>query len=113
MQSSMTVRICSTCQEPLKFNFDGTQEGIYCEDEYYHEGDCINKSFEGTGTTWEEHYTEDGDCYFTEWGVELLEHGQWVCPNYGNRSALPNEEGNCSLCDAVMVGGYPEKEAND
>lgn len=41
------------------------------------------------------------------------EHGQWVCPNYNNASALPDENDNCSLCGAVMVAGYPEQEGND
>lgn len=107
MQKEMTVRICATCDKPLNFKPDGTQEGIYCCDEYYHEGDCIEQSFKGathsawsviddarawgctdcdfTTTshaeaiehykmplTWEQHYSDDGDCYCTEWEPEYL-----------------------------------------
>lgn len=73
MQAEMTIRICDTCKKPLNFLPDGTQSGVLCDDLYYHEGDCLNKSFEGTGETWEDHYSEDGDCYFTEWEPEIVE----------------------------------------
>lgn len=58
-------RKCSICGKPVS-------EGWYCCDEYYCSEECLNKSFEGTGETWEEHYEsmggdEDSDCYWTEW----------------------------------------------
>lgn len=73
MQHEITVRECTTCKKLLNFQPDGTQEGVYCCDEYYHEGACLDASFKDSGTTWEEHYTEDGDCCFTEWEPEILE----------------------------------------
>ena len=77
MQREMTVRICATCEKPLKFQADGTQEGIYCCDEYYHEGECIEASFKD-GETWEQHYLgqsddEQLDCYYTEWEPEFTD----------------------------------------
>ena len=71
MQGTMIVRICATCDKPLLFKPDGTQEGLYCCDEYYHEGDCVDVSLP-SGQHWNDHYTEDGDCYFTEWDFELI-----------------------------------------
>ena len=77
MQKYIVVRECDTCKKLLNFKPDGTQEGVLCCDLYYHEGDCLNKSFEGTGTTWEEHYTEEGDCYVTEWEPEFVESDEF------------------------------------
>jgi hypothetical protein len=47
--------------------------------------------------------------------MRILIHGQFICPNYNNASALPatDNDDNCSLCNALMVGGYPEQEGND
>lgn len=76
MQAEMIVRICATCNKPLTFREDGTQEGYFCCDEYFHEGECLEQSFVGTGENWEHHYnvTEGlgGDCYFTEWDFETI-----------------------------------------
>jgi hypothetical protein len=47
------------------------QSGYYCCGEYYCSKACLDKSFEGTGETWEQHYSEAGDCYYTEWEVEV------------------------------------------
>lgn len=58
--AEVEARLCRTCSKNMT-------EGYYCCDEYYCSEACLNKSFEGTGTTWEAHYTEDGDCYYTEW----------------------------------------------
>jgi hypothetical protein len=79
MQREMIVRICAVCEKPLNFRQDGTQRGVYCDGSYYHQDDCLEKSFEGevnedgTPMTWESHYTEDGDCYYTEWEPEFVE----------------------------------------
>jgi len=43
----------------------------------------------------------------------IKQHGEYVCPEWNNQSALPDEENNCSLCGAEMVPGYPEQEGND
>lgn len=57
-------RECSICGKPM-------MEGYYCCDEYYCSRECLDKSFEGTGETWEEHYEkgggDEGDCFWTEW----------------------------------------------
>lgn len=58
------TRVCSTCTKPMS-------EGYYCCDEYYCSDDCVNAPFVGTGEAWEEHYSEDGDCYWTEWEEQL------------------------------------------
>lgn len=78
MQAEATIRICSTCTKPLIFTLDAAgnviQEGVICCDLYYHEGECLYKSFnpdpvEGE-KNWNEHFTEDGDCYFSDWELE-------------------------------------------
>lgn len=58
-----TKRRCAACGKPMR-------EGFYCCDEYYCSQPCLDGSFEGTGTTWDEHYSDDGDCYWTEWPDE-------------------------------------------
>jgi hypothetical protein len=50
-------------------------QGWYCCDEYYCSQKCLDRSFEGTGETWEQHYEDvggddGGDCYWTEWEDE-------------------------------------------
>ena len=62
----MLSRVCSTCNNVLKIRKE-IQSGFYCCDEYYCTEKCLNKSFEGSGTNWLEHYDDDGDCYWTEW----------------------------------------------
>lgn len=60
------AQICSGC-------FAGMNEGWFCCGETFCSQTCLDKSFKGTGETWEEHYdavTSDdgsGDCYWTEW----------------------------------------------
>jgi hypothetical protein len=77
MQEEMIIRRCSTCKQLLNFKPDGTQEGVFCCDLYYHEGACLYKSFnddiEQGERDWNEHYDDDGDCYYTEWEPELIE----------------------------------------
>lgn len=73
----LDVRLCATCTQPLVFHVDGFQEGIFCCDLYYHEGECLDKQFEGSGTTWERHYIEMGgddygECYFSDWEPEYI-----------------------------------------
>jgi hypothetical protein len=59
-------RVCTGCHT-------GMNEGYLCCDEYYCSRGCLDKSFEGcknedgTPMTWEDHFYEDGDCYWTEW----------------------------------------------
>lgn len=53
-------RRCTVCSIPMR-------EGYHCCDESYCSRECLDTSFEGTGETWEEHYTDDGECYWTEW----------------------------------------------
>lgn len=71
-------RSCATCSKPMPIvNNEGTsnvdmQEGWYCCDEYFCSDVCLNKSFEGTGETWDEHYDE-GDCYWSQWELEFEE----------------------------------------
>jgi hypothetical protein len=70
------MRICSMCGEPLPIGYENgnpkypVQQGFYCCDEYYCSQECLDKSFEGTGETWNTHFTEDGDCFWTEWEIE-------------------------------------------
>lgn len=58
-------------------------------------------------------FTGLGGAVWTVPDEATKEHGEWVCPNYNNASALPDADGNCSLCGAVMVEGYPEQLGND
>lgn len=73
MQKEVTLRVCSACEKALPLNENHEQHGYYCCDEYYCNETCLATSFEGTGTTWNEHYSEEGDCYYTEWEWEELE----------------------------------------
>lgn len=59
--------ICKTCNKPLKI-VDDVQSGYYCCDEYYCSKACLDKSFKGQ-TTWKDHFSQDGDCYWTEWNL--------------------------------------------
>lgn len=65
------MKKCSGCQTPMT-------EGWYCCGELYCSKDCLDKSFEGTGENWDQHYeavtNEDGDsgeCYRTQWEVDI------------------------------------------
>lgn len=74
MQKECIIRICSTCGKPLPWSdTESGQRGVLCCDEYYCSEPCLNKSFEASGTTWKEHYQDDGECYFTDWELEELE----------------------------------------
>jgi len=53
-------RVCSECGVVMT-------EGYLCCDEYYCSERCLSQSFKGSGTSWEEHFTEEGDCYWTDW----------------------------------------------
>ena len=63
----MNNRHCTIDNKPLPFNKSGYQEGFYCCDEYFCSQECLDASLAAIGTTWDEHYSDDGDCYWTEW----------------------------------------------
>ena len=64
-------RICTTCGKRLPIK-DNVQSGYFCCDEYYCSQECLDESFnDADGLTWEEHYHDDGDCYWTEWESEV------------------------------------------
>lgn len=67
--ATLVKRTC-VCGRELPRNAEGMQNGWYCCDEYYCSQTCLDKSFEGRGETWLEHYDDDGDCYWTEWEDE-------------------------------------------
>lgn len=78
MQKECIIRICATDGKPLPWSDTETgQTGWLCCDEYYCSEKCLYKSFnpdyEEGKNNWEEHYTEDGDCYHTDWELEELE----------------------------------------
>lgn len=58
-------RQCAICERPMR-------EGYYCCGEYLCSRDCLDKSFPDD-MTWDDHFTEDGDCYFTEWDCDFEE----------------------------------------
>lgn len=71
MQVETILRFCDTCDKVLPFNEARTgQIGYLCCDLYYCDETCLNASFKDSGTTWDEHYDDDGDCYWTEWYLE-------------------------------------------
>jgi hypothetical protein len=72
MDTEVETRTCSVCGKPLPPADDPRMvvQGWYCCDEYYCSQKCLDASFEGTGETWEQHYSDDGDCYYTEWEDE-------------------------------------------
>lgn len=72
MQKEVILRICE-CGKALPLDDKNQQRGWLCCDLYYCSEECLNKSFEGTGTTWLEHYDDDGECYYSEWELEELE----------------------------------------
>lgn len=71
-------RTCSYCNNvlPVKTHEHRPdiqqQYGWYCCDEYWCSERCLKKPFLNSGETWEEHYTDDGDCYYTEWDLSDL-----------------------------------------
>lgn len=78
MQKDVTIRICSTCDRPLPWSdTESGQAGWLCGDEYFCSEKCLYKSFDPDyeigRQKWEEHYTEDGECYYTDWELEELE----------------------------------------
>lgn len=81
MQMETTIRICTTCTKPLPWsNTESGQKGWLCCDEYYCSEDCLDKSFDSPDLPddvreggWEDHFTEDGNCYYTEWEIEEVE----------------------------------------
>ena len=75
MQIETTIRICTPCGKPLPWSdTESGQTGWLCCDEYYCSKECLDESFnDAEGLTWEKHYTEDGDCYHTDWELEELE----------------------------------------
>ena len=74
MQKECTIRICSTCNKPLPWSdTESGQAGWLCCDEYYCKQECLDKSFNEASGTWEDHYTEQGECYRTDWELEEIE----------------------------------------
>lgn len=69
-------RICSACSKMLPLGRHEhrpeiiLQRGWYCCDEYFCSESCLDASFKDTNETWEQHYSDDGDCYYTEWEGE-------------------------------------------
>lgn len=60
----MSALFCTGCKKPMI-------EGWYCCGEHFCSEPCLNKSFEGTGTTWDEHYAEEGECYWSTWATDI------------------------------------------
>ena len=60
VEVSENQRQCATCAAPVS-------DGFYCSNRYYCSKKCLNESFQATGETWNEHFTPDGDCYWTSW----------------------------------------------
>jgi len=80
MQKECIIRMCTTCGRPLPWSdTESGQTGWLCCDEYYCTRTCLDESFndawneDGTQMTWEDHFTEEGDCYFTDWELEEIE----------------------------------------
>ena len=65
---TLNLRECNQCQRALPLHNE-VQFGYYCCDEYYCSNNCIEQSCADAGTTWAKHYTDDGECYFTEWEI--------------------------------------------
>lgn len=78
MQIFANIRMCATCNKPLPWSEEETgQCGWYCCEEYFCSEDCLDKSFDNPDVSdedrlngWEGHYTDDGDCYYTDWELE-------------------------------------------
>lgn len=61
--SELNKRTCTNCGISMS-------QGYRCCDESYCSKECLDKSFVGSGTAWEEHHEEDSDCYWTQWEDE-------------------------------------------
>lgn len=85
-------RTCFMCNNMLAIDENGFQSGYWCCEQYFCGDRCLNKSFLNSGETWEEHYTENGDCYWTEWENEKLFPPLMACP------VDPQEALNCEAC---------------
>ncbi len=64
MNKTHVCRECSMCSA------DMSREGYYCCGEYFCSNGCLAKSFDGTPEDWDDHYSDGGDCYWTEWEDE-------------------------------------------
>ena len=74
MQKDCVIRICTTCGKPLPWSdTESGQGGWLCCDEYYCSQVCLDKSFDKFEEGWKEHFTEERDCYYTDWELEELE----------------------------------------
>lgn len=78
MQKEVVIRICDTCNKPLPWSdTESGQMGWICCDEYFCSEHCLyvsfNTDYELGTLEWEKHYSEDGDCYRTDWELEELE----------------------------------------
>ena len=60
----MSAPTCVKCKKPVV-------NGYYCCGEHFCSEQCLDKSFEGTGETWDEHYSDDGDCYWSTWETDI------------------------------------------
>lgn len=67
----MNNRYCVIDGSTLPFDADGFQNGWHCCGEYYCSQECLDASFVASGTTWDEHYEDDGDCYWTAWHCNI------------------------------------------
>ncbi len=54
------IRQCNKCGYRMA-------AGYVCCDEYFCSRECLDESFAGSGTSWAEHYEDDGDCCWTTW----------------------------------------------
>jgi len=75
MQKDCVIRICSTCKKPLPWSDTETgQMGWICCDDYYCSEFCLRESWDaGDLDKFEAHYSEDSDCYYTDWELEEIE----------------------------------------
>ena len=65
------MRTCTICGTALYKTSLNLEQGWICCDEYYCSKKCLDESFiDADGLTWEEHYTENGNCFYTEWELE-------------------------------------------
>ncbi len=62
-------RNCATCAKILTIKND-IQKGYYCCDEYYCSLDCVNESLADNYTNWDNHYSDNEDCCYTEWDIK-------------------------------------------
>lgn len=63
-------RRCALCGDRLPTTFNNKfQAGYYCCDDYYCSIICVDSELCALGSSWKEHYTDDGECYWTEWNL--------------------------------------------